>query len=419
MNLKMEQQLAEVIKRLAAIEASNKNATTAPAGPDYSDPPLYLTDAQGRPTTSSLTEKIPDILKELPTFHGDPKELYSFLRDAGELISLFNPSASSTVQQRNQFYMVCKTIRRKIKGEANNALVNSNVNYNWYAIRDTLITYYGEKRDLITLDQQLSNCCQKGKTIDDYYNEVCELLSHISNCISTDPDYSKPDAAKAMLKFFNKKAIDAFIKGLNGQIGRFAKNANLDSLASAYSYCISYQNLEYRKDYLNSQKNAPVNQKYGQNQQQPPKTPVYRQANQYTGTYHKPPTNIPPMHQSFNHPTAPPNVIKHPQRNTEHQTQTGTLPKFRNPFQKPIEKSVPMDIDPSLRSRQSLQERPEKRARQFNIQTQEEIQSTEEYLQQPYIEQDDGNFEKYCNTFERQECNNNELEEEGEVHFLA
>ena len=95
--------------------------------------------------------------------------------------------------------------------------------------------YYGEKRDLETLDFQVMNVQQNDRSLELYYDEVNELLSLIANQIHT------------LIETYNRKAIDSFIRGLDGDVYKFIRNYEPTSLAAAYSYCISFQNIECRK----------------------------------------------------------------------------------------------------------------------------------------------------------------------------
>lgn len=144
----------------------------------------------------------------------------------------------------HKFHIICKIIRRKIKGEANDALVSSNVNINWIAIKCVLLTYYGEKRDINTLDYQLMATQQKGRSLEDYFEEVNKILSLIANQIKSNAKYTHPEAIKALIEIYNEKALDTFMRGLDGEfLGQFLKNFRPESLAQAYAYCISFQNV--------------------------------------------------------------------------------------------------------------------------------------------------------------------------------
>lgn len=431
---KMEQQIQSLINRVAALEASG----TLPQSLDFSDPPLYLTDENGLPVDPESIEKIPDLVRDLPTFSGDPTELNAWIKDAEGLVNWYRPNQNSSVTRRNKFHVVCKTIRRKIRGEANDALVASNVHTNWHLIKKTLITYYGEKRDLGTLDYQLSNSCQRGRTLEAFYNEINKILSLISNCISTDSQFAHPEAAKSVLTLYNRKAIDAFVRGLDGEVGKFLKNANVDSLATAYSYCITFQNMEFRK---NLTRPRVFDQTAGPSNHipQPPKIPPKPMHNMRIPNRPQPMPHFIPRYAPFVQHYPPRNFAPPafpPQRNGPFNN-PGFPP--RNPFQKPLDKPVPMDVDHSIRSRQvnygnRPTDPPLKRQRQFNIMTQqtapeqdeqyETIPTTqyEDYIQMPYAQDDvDPSFDRYVRTIESQEQNLQNLPEEeepAELNFL-
>ena len=234
---------------LARIEALEANARTATVlEEDFSDPPLFLTRADGAPVNREIIEKIPDLVKDLPIFTGNPKEVGNWISDTDDLIQLYEPTVNSSIEEKSKFHMICRCIRRKIRGEANDALVASNVNLNWKLIRKTLLTYYGEKRDIRTLDYQLMNCQQQGGSLEEHFDNVNELLSLIVNQINMNMKHSSPDVASALIDSYKDKAIDSFVRGLDGTVSTLLKNYRPDTLAAAYAYCVSYQNTEYRKN---------------------------------------------------------------------------------------------------------------------------------------------------------------------------
>lgn len=127
-------QLLDQIRALTA-RITTLEATAIPNQEDFSDPPLYLVRADGSPISPDSIEDIPDLVKGLPSFNGDPNELSFFIQDAETLVNLYTPHSRSSIEEKNKFHVICKSIRRKIKGEANDALVASNVNINWKMIK--------------------------------------------------------------------------------------------------------------------------------------------------------------------------------------------------------------------------------------------------------------------------------------------
>ena len=69
------------------------------------------------------------------------------------------------------------------------------------------------------------NCAQRRRSLEQYYDDINRFLSLIAEQIKTCPEYYHPEDVKAMINMYNKKAIDAFIRGLDGEIGKFLKKS--------------------------------------------------------------------------------------------------------------------------------------------------------------------------------------------------
>lgn len=189
--------------------------------------------------------KIPQIVRDLPDFSGNPRDLSSWMLDVEDVLELF-----SDLRDTFQYHLLIKTIRRKIKGEANDALITSNTPTQWENIKEVLKLYYADKRDLMTLDNQLKSLSRnKIESIESYYSRVRELVTLISSAISMDDQWRGNEVI--LMKLYNQIALDTFIRGLGDPLSRFCKNFRPQSLAQAYSYCVDYLNLDAR--------NAPVN----------------------------------------------------------------------------------------------------------------------------------------------------------------
>lgn len=307
-------------------------------------------------------------------------------------------------------------------------------------IKKTLSTYYGEKRDLETLDYQLMSSKQGGESLEKYFDKVNRTLSLIANFICTNERFSHPEAAKAMIYTYNRKAIDAFIRGLDGDIGRFLKNYEPESLAHAYSYCISFQNIEFRKS-INNLK-IPEAQTRPRNSipSLPPKPshlpriPMRPPPNFYNPPVlyqSRPPFNIPQQRHFQNYPPYPPPPPQH-----QRQQFRPTPPVLqRNPYKAPD----PIDTDVSMRTanvnyanrpNSSNQKPPLKRPRLFHAgtyqqpDTEDPVSERTDYVQsddEEYYPENTQTFERYLRAVEAHEENNmlpELVEEEAELNFL-
>lgn len=189
--------------------------------------------------------KIPQIVRDLPDFTGNPRDLSQWILDVEDVLELFEDLKSNF-----QYHLLIKTIRRKIKGEANDALITSNTPTQWDSIKDVLKLYYADKRDLMTLDNQLKSLRRsKAESLESYYSRVRELVTLISSAVAMDNQWQGFETV--LMRLYNQIALDTFIRGLGDPLSRFCKNFRPTSLAQAYSYCVDYLNLDAR--------NAPVN----------------------------------------------------------------------------------------------------------------------------------------------------------------
>lgn len=86
----MENQIEQILSRLTSLESVSLN--TAPI--DYADPPIYFADANGVAVDTSSYEKLPDTVKDLPIFNGDPRELNCWIEDEESLVRLYQTNLS-------------------------------------------------------------------------------------------------------------------------------------------------------------------------------------------------------------------------------------------------------------------------------------------------------------------------------------
>lgn len=283
--------------------------------------------------------KLPDFLRDLQPFDGKPTELLNWLTDVEGVIDMYR-AAGATIAQLE---LIGRCVRRRIRGEAADILNSNNITYHWNHIKSTLLLYYRDKRDLKTLDFELTSIRKThNESLGSYYSRVNELQSAIIAQVQTEPKFFLH--ANSHIDYFKEKSIDAFIRGLEKPLCQLLKTFNPKTLNQAYQFCLEYFNMDSRS--------AP-----------------YR--NEYTPHIPKPrdieiPPKLPPRKTPHPHPTIPRNYAwPHTQMPMFYpQFQPHVFqprpPQFQsrpaNPFQnfsnsRPLPKPEPMDIDPSIRSK--------------------------------------------------------------------
>lgn len=282
--------------------------------------------------------RIPDFLKDLRSFNGNPTELMNWILDVEGIFQMYHYIPKNSLQ----YDLIEKSVRRRIVGEAADVLNANNITADWAEIKSTLLLYYSDKRELKTLDFELTTI-KKGQTesLSVYYSRVNELLAAIIAQVQTDKKYSAN--APIFIDYFREKALDSFIRGHERNLSLLLKTAQPKTLSGAYQFCLDYNNMDMRSGPpRNDTPNVSLPKPRGLEMPKYPPRPPPR-------IVPRPPMNPPPQplpRRIFNH---------NPQFHN---------PQFPNSFvQRNQSRPEPMDVDPSIRSRNvNYGNRP-----QFNI----------------------------------------------------
>lgn len=301
-------------------------------------------------------DKVPDVVRCLREFSGDPKEFASWKKSVDRIIKLFDATKGTP-----KYFAILNVIRNKIVGHADTALESYNTPLNWEAISICLETHYADKRDLGTLEYQMSTLTQGSHTIEQFYQEVYAHLTLILNKIGCMK--IGPEAMQLMTETYRNKALDTFIRGLRGDLPRLLGTREPTDLPQALHLCLKLENQNYRTQQIN--KNTPPhNPRRNQNNGQPQFYPhlAHFPQNQYRYT---PQTNYNPRNQQFPsqspyNPFNPPQQQFHKQQNNyppqqQFLRQQNNYPiqqQYNLPPPRPFQPKppTPMDVDRSLQT---------------------------------------------------------------------
>lgn len=268
-------------------------------------------------------DKIPDVVKSLREFSGQPGEFGSWRKSVDRILKLYESLIGTP-----KYYGILSVIRNKITGQADTVLESYNTPLNWKKIVRCLTLHYADKRDLGTLEYQMTTLIQRSQTIPEFYQQVYSHLSLILNKLSSMEMSS--EAMNAMTKSYREKALDTFIRGLKGDLPRLLSMRGPVDLPEALHLCLKLENVNYRVQHSHG------NVKPSQAPPLPPKrTPFHAQ-----GNYTRPNTFYPHL---LHNPRPPQTPFRH---------QNNPRPFFQQPFQRNYPKPEPMDVDESIRSRQ-------------------------------------------------------------------
>lgn len=271
--------------------------------------------------------RLPDSVKELRTFDGNPLHYVSWLHSVEMVLKDFE-----IVRDKPIYRSIMQSIRQKVVGEADAALVSYNVfEADWSEVKKILSLHYADKRDVQTLEHQLNQLCQGSSKVDEFYSTINHQLSLIINKLKTEA-YSE-ETINALIATHRNRALDIFIRGLTPELSRMVIIQRPKTLPEAYSACLELQNLTMRNNILHTRAPAKNN------------APQFSQA--HTATPPRPPKVF------YNNP--PPNPFRYnnwQQRNYNFQNHNANNNYRPTPYAKLHQvKPEPMEVDRSMQTR--------------------------------------------------------------------
>lgn len=114
----------------------------------------------------------------------------------------------------------------------------------WERIAKCLTAHYADKRDLGTLEYQMTMLVQRNDSISEFYQKVYEHLSLILNKLNAME--MGDESVDVLTASYKEKALDTFIRGLKGDFPRLLSIREPTDLPQALYLCQKLQNIDYR-----------------------------------------------------------------------------------------------------------------------------------------------------------------------------
>ena len=176
----------------------------------------------------------------------------------------------------------------------------------------------------------MTTLAQRGNTVQEFYQKVYQYLSLILDKI--DCLELGEEALSAMTDAYRGKALDTFIRGLNGNLPSLLSVREPTSLPQALQMCLKLSNLNYRTSHANSMERMPPGARSAGHQRSlPVRRPFYPEL---TNHEQSPRT---PYYYPHRQNQVVPNYLGFP-------TQNNTRPPL------PPKPPVPMEVDRSMQT---------------------------------------------------------------------
>lgn len=182
--------------------------------------------------------KIPDVIKCLPAFDGDPKLLEDFIQKVEDIVSLMQASGKPSADVYLAWLAV---IRGKIVGPANEVLESQGVPLDWEEIKNKLIEHFDSKSSRRSLIRKLSEFRQTS-TIEEFYGRVIDLLQTLINDVVIHE--ADEGVRNAKRELYRKYCLNVFVSKLKEPIRSAVRAREPNCLHLAFEYSIAEQILQ-------------------------------------------------------------------------------------------------------------------------------------------------------------------------------
>ena len=180
--------------------------------------------------------RIPDPVKNIPPFDGNKKQLVSWLATARKTLNLFRNLVSEEVMNLYE-----QSIINKIDGRARDTIcVNGNPT-TFEGVAEILESVYGDKSDIATYQTQLWSL-KMNDNIHLHYKKTKEILQNMKGLARREQIYERH--WEGINHFLEKECLAAFINGLNRYYFGHAQAAQLSDVETAYAFLCKFQNAE-------------------------------------------------------------------------------------------------------------------------------------------------------------------------------
>lgn len=263
----------------------------------------HTTEAQKPTVEQQLTVdlfRIPDPIKSIPEYDGNRKQLSAWIKTAEDTLNVFAPLVSEP-----QFKLYLQAVSNKIRGKAKDAICLAGNPQNFEEIKQILLETLGDKQELSFYKSQLWATKQsENTTVHTYFQKIKENVQNIKTLARQNATYSY--SWTAINAFIEEDALAAFISGLRKPYFGYAQAAKPKTIEEAYAFLCKFNSNEI-----------------------------------ISGNSRKPINHVPPPQPKFNNSYQKP---KEWNENNQVYKRPGSI----------REKATPMDVDVSMRSRNTF-----------------------------------------------------------------
>lgn len=289
--------------------------------------------AQG--TTMPVLKK--EYLEMLPEFYGERELLPRFIEIAEKLVTRFY-NVNDPNDFQNEYLM--STVLSKVKGEAAINISSCQIS-NFNDLKIALLNTYSDKRDIYTLNLELSELRQGNESPFDFYNKIQKYLNLQIAYIS-----SHSNAAEVVIlsQYVQNLALRVLLRGLKDPIGSLMRTKNPANMNEALNMLTNDFQIEKFQTHSHKYKssNFPTNT-FGNKSNNFQSYQKPKQFMQSTNFAQNSPQFTPKFNQNFR-----PNAFTQPSSSKQNVFRPGQIPNKQLPKPTPMSVSTRNTFKPNF-----------------------------------------------------------------------
>lgn len=185
----------------------------------------------------------PDIIRNLPEFHGDPRTLHNFLNNATPVMRLVTNAPEAV----RPFWAAA--IRNKIRGAASERLRLYGEPDTWANIRTCLVLHFSENRDKRTLYNELTSLRQT-HGMNKFYDEILEIITALNQKVTDSNELAQIKQAEIQRNL--AEGLQVFMNGVHEPLRTILLSRNPPTLSDAYKIALTTPTVQ--QQYSNRQR---------------------------------------------------------------------------------------------------------------------------------------------------------------------
>jgi len=185
--------------------------------------------------------RIPDPIRFLPPYDGNPNKLHDLINNVEEILISIRDTDKTPYGRT-----LWRAIRQKLEGKAEDAIHTAGAGLNWNEIKDALILFCADKRDVQALMAELYGLAHAQLPIQILFKKICEIKTALFKLLDTLD--LEPIPIRSKKEFFGETCLNIFTTGIKGPLGLAVRSMRPTNLQEAFQWAMKERDICFQEN---------------------------------------------------------------------------------------------------------------------------------------------------------------------------